>query len=141
MIKAGSKSGYTCSKYIKLIISNLLLLAVLFFMVYAQKLAIEGAGLLLLFWVLINPIFVMAISSKITLSGKLHYNETNQYLSTTFVFLGGLALLGVGVVSAGQGKQNDLWSFILELLPLPPILLFQVIESSFLYRLSELQSY
>lgn len=138
VIKAGSKSGYLCSKYVKLIVSNLILVSALVLMIYGQKLAIEGAGGILLFWILLNPIYVMAMSSAITLSRKRNYRETKKYLMATSTFIGALAMMGVGVISESQGKQISFWYFVMRVCPLPPALMFQVLESSFLYQLAQL---
>ena len=99
MVKGGRKSSFYVTKYLKLALSNAVLIAVILILIYGQKLAIGGAVPICITWIFFSPFMVLAFNHFFILALEGTYEETSkkiQALGGSFITL---AFITAGAVA------------------------------------------
>ena len=99
LAKGGDKTGYYCDKYLKLALSNAILVAVILFLVYLQRLDIGGAIPICILWIFASPFMIIAFNNFFI----LNLEGTHEDASKKIEAMGGsfitLAFIVAGVIA------------------------------------------
>ena len=128
LAKGGFKTSYLLTKYLKLVLADVILMTVIVVMIYGQKLAIPGTTYVLILWIFMNPLFILASSNFLTLRLGLHYNEVKKYLTILLGAVGVVAFIIAGVIAFSQTNTDEFTWLLLWVNFHPPALLFTIIE-------------
>ena len=120
-----------CAKYLKMIISDLLLVIVLLFLLSIQRFSLPGAIQICVIWAFVNPIMVLAFNNWFILRSEVSYLSVITQFKLFAQVFGIFAFLSAGMIAYSQGNHLDFVFFMYGYFP--PFILFEAIEWGFLY--------
>ena len=97
--KGGYKLGYLLSKYLKAVLTNLILCAVILLLMFSQGFQSVGCEPVMLVWAFVNPFFIFAFSNLLTLKYDVSYKYTQRAITQMAAFLGVFVLIQSGTIA------------------------------------------
>ena len=138
LAKGGTKMGYYLEKYLKLVISNAVLIGTICILIYSQMLEIEGAIPIYFTWIFASPFMVLAFNnSYILLREEGTYKDNQKRVSSIGTSIVALAFVGAGTVAFSQGNQNAFLTLTYCFSGFTPLVLFQSVVFGLLYDLRQ----
>ena len=125
-------------KYLKLVISNAALIGMICFLIYTQKLDIEGALPIYFTWIFASPFMVLAFNnSYILLKEEGTYQDNQKRVASIGTSIVALAFVGAGALSYSQGNQDAFLILTYCFCGFTPLVLFQLVVYGLLYDLEQ----
>lgn len=97
LVQGGSQSGYMISKYLKMVLSNLFMILALCILLYGQSFYLWGSLPNIFAWALVNPVYMIYLSSVLTIFSKQSYKITQRILLSFGVLLFMIAFISAGI--------------------------------------------
>ena len=123
------------TKYLKLALSNAVLIAVIMFLTYGQKLDIGGAVPICIAWIFFCPFMILSFNHFFILALEGSYEDASkkiQALGGSFITL---AFITAGAVAFSQGREQEYSTVVWCTAGFIPLILFQSVVFGFLYDL------
>ena len=73
LLKGGFPRAYLCSKYLKAVCSNLVMILVLFIFIFGMKFCLFASLTIGVIWAFVNPLFVLVSSNVWTINFNMDY--------------------------------------------------------------------
>ena len=133
MAKGGTKISYYLAKYLKLVLSNAVLIGTIYLFITPQKINIPGAFEVCILWIFVCPFFILAFNNALLIQSEGDIEDLiinfRQY-GVTYVVL---AIVYAGTVAYSQSNFEVIAGVYYANSFFPPLVLFEAIESGFLY--------
>ena len=105
IIKGGSIIAYQNSKYLKIMISCLTMIAAVAVLITGQKFYVFGFWPIAIAWAIVHPLYIMFWSNACSLNNQAGYEVTQSILNFQMVLIGFLAVVSAGVVAKSQAHE------------------------------------
>jgi len=103
LLKGGYPRAYLCSKYLKAVCSNFVMIGVLLSLIYGMKFILTATSIICIGWCIINPLFVLSSSSTWIINFNMDYRFVQQRIKLFALGTGILAYFSAGIIAYSQG--------------------------------------